>query len=57
MPTDPSFVLALTSDLLKAHNFGYAYDPLARDEVIKLVNTVLADYRGVLREPAAAVHP
>ena len=54
LPTDPSFVLGLLSELLKAHNFGYAYDSMAKDEVVALVNTVLADHKDILRDPTAA---
>jgi hypothetical protein len=54
LPTDPPFVLRLSSELLRARNFGYAYDFMAKDEVIMLVNTVLADYKDCLRDPASA---
>jgi len=51
---DPDGVLTLSSELaLVSAPYNYQLDPLAVREVVKLVETVLADYRDIVQEGVA----
>jgi hypothetical protein len=51
---DPPRVLQFTSDLLRGHNMGYEFDSMARDEIVKFADAVLADYKNILQDPISA---
>lgn len=55
LPFDPVPVIAYAAAVCRASTkFSYQYDPLAIDEMTKLVERVLADHKDVLRNPEAA---
>ncbi len=48
---DPAYVLQLAADILKAYNWGYAFDSMAKAEIVKFADVILADHKDVLRDP------
>lgn len=55
LPFDPVAVITYAAAVCRASTqFSYQYDPLAIDEMTKLVERVLADHKDVLRNPEAA---
>jgi hypothetical protein len=55
LPFDPVAVITYAAAVCRASTqFSYQYDPMAIDEMTKLVERVLADHKDVLRNPAAA---
>jgi hypothetical protein len=55
LPFDPVAVIIYAAAVCRASaSFSYQYDPLAIDEMTKLVERVLADHKDVLRIPEAA---
>jgi hypothetical protein len=52
---DPVAVITYSAAVCRAATqFSYQYDPMAIDEMTKLVERVLADHKAVLRNPVAA---
>lgn len=43
-------------NLLNAFNWGYQFDSMAKDEMVKFADTILVDYKDILREPINAVN-
>jgi hypothetical protein len=55
LPFDPVAVITYAAAVCRASKkFSYHYDPMAIDEMTKLVERVLADHKDVLRAPEAA---
>lgn len=55
LPFDPVAVITYAAAVCRASTtFNYQYDPMAIDEMTKLVERVLADHKDVLRIPEAA---
>jgi hypothetical protein len=55
LPFDPVAVITYAAAVCRASvTFSYHYDPMAIDEMTKLVERVLADHKDVLRIPEAA---
>ncbi len=55
LPFDPVAVISYAAAVCRASaKFSYQYDPMAIDEMTKLVERVLADHKDVLRNPEAA---
>jgi hypothetical protein len=55
LPFDPATVITYAAAVCRAsRKFSYHYDPMAIDEMQKLVERVLADHKDVLRTPEAA---
>ena len=53
---EPAQVLQFVRDLLRAFNWGYQFDSMAKDEVVKFADIILADHKDILREPPNAVN-
>ena len=57
LPYGPSGVIALADELCKASAaYGYTLDSLAIQEVVKLVETCLADYKEILQHEQDVAH-
>jgi hypothetical protein len=55
LPFDPAVVITYAAAVCRAsRKFSYQYDPMAIDEMKKLVERVLADHKDVLRTLDAA---
>jgi hypothetical protein len=51
---DPKTILEMTSRMVKlSENTGYNFDPLGKDEIVKLCENVFSNYRFILLEEAA----
>jgi hypothetical protein len=56
MSYDPTLVLQFVADLLRAFSWGYRFDSMAKDEIVKFADALLADHKEILREPANAIN-
>lgn len=51
MPLDPVRILALVGEVVKAGaSFGYQYEPLAEDLIVRIIERYLAEFRPALKE-------
>jgi hypothetical protein len=51
---DPALILRLATEVVEtSKRFGYNLDPMAMEEIVKLVESVLADYRDSVQEDTA----
>jgi KaiC/GvpD/RAD55 family RecA-like ATPase len=51
---DPPVVLQFASDLLRGYTMGYQFDSMARDEIVRFADVVLADHKDILQDPTNA---
>src|SRR6185369_5291795 len=56
LAADPALVLRFAARLLSGHNLGYAFDSMAIQEIVKLTDKILADYKQVLKVPENAAN-
>jgi len=56
MSYDPALVLQFVADLLRAFSWGYQFDSMAKDEIVKFADALLADHKEILREPTNAIN-
>jgi hypothetical protein len=56
MSYDPALVLQFVADLLRTFSWGYQFDSMAKDEIVKFADALLADHKEILREPTNAIN-
>ncbi|MGB2633572.1 MAG: hypothetical protein WAM58_06520 [Candidatus Acidiferrum sp.] len=53
---DPSLVLQFLANLLRSFNWGYRFDGMAKDEIVKFADIILADHKEIISEAVNAVN-
>jgi hypothetical protein len=53
---DPALVLQFVANLLRAFSWGYRFDGMAEDEIVKFADIILADHKEIISEPANAIN-
>ena len=53
---DVKQVLRYAAGLLGGYSFGYQFDTMAVDEVVRLTDAVIADHKQILRIPESAAN-
>jgi len=46
----------IAANLLRAFSWGYGFDGMAKDEIVKFANILLADHKEIISEPANAIN-
>jgi hypothetical protein len=53
---DADLILRYAAGLLGGYSFGYQFDSMAVEEIVRLTDTVIADHKEILRIPENAAN-